>query len=143
MSAIDSLVPALLQSCNDEPGRERLCALQMLDRMAVPRGLPRFNQINDLPGPTLANRPMKYHKNLGQCPTECPLSGVKRTWRLHRKMSAFDPKRTTYFHRTWFHSRRRECSEEWRWRTAKITMSRRRQSITKLTCLSETKSFVN
>jgi hypothetical protein len=25
---------------------------------------------------------------------ECPLSGVKRTWRLRRKMSAYDPKRT-------------------------------------------------
>jgi hypothetical protein len=26
--------------------------------------------------------------------TECPLSGVKRTLLPHRKMSAFDPKRT-------------------------------------------------
>jgi hypothetical protein len=26
---------------------------------------------------------------------ECPLLGVKRTWLLHRKMSACDPKRTS------------------------------------------------
>jgi hypothetical protein len=25
---------------------------------------------------------------------ECPLLGVKRTWRRHAVMSAFDPKRT-------------------------------------------------
>jgi hypothetical protein len=25
---------------------------------------------------------------------QCPLWGVKRTWRLHREMSAYDPKRT-------------------------------------------------
>src|SRR5262249_47260562 len=26
---------------------------------------------------------------------QCPLSGVKRTWRLHCEMSAYDPKGTT------------------------------------------------
>ena len=31
------------------------------------------------------------HFNRGH---DCPLSGVKRTWRLHCEMSAFDPKRT-------------------------------------------------
>ena len=37
----------------------------------------------DLPGPTLANRPMKYHKILAQCPTEMSAQGYKRTFAVN------------------------------------------------------------
>ena len=36
-----------------------------------------------------------WHKaDIEVAPDQCPLSGVKRTLLLHRKMSAFNPKRT-------------------------------------------------
>ena len=43
-----------------------------------PGGLPRSIQINGLPGPTFANRPMKYHKILAQCPIVSSLVAIYR-----------------------------------------------------------------
>ena len=51
--------------------------------MAVPRGLSRFNPINDLPSPTFSKCPMKYHTILAQCPIETSAFGVRADMTQH------------------------------------------------------------